>query len=149
MKILIDRRGSGWGGIVEYVLIDTDAKAMVDLHSIYNNMIHTSAPAKDLSHIQSQEVIYDGISEFPQEYVYNFKEDLSLLESFLSDCDLTVKRVAQIDHQRDFIYVLTDKYRIRKIWDTDFYVTRPTNDALCTKINELLKFVCFKNRGQK
>lgn len=147
MKILIHRCGSGWGGIVEKVLIDTDAKTIVDLQSIYKNMIKTGAPAKDLSHIQSQEVIYDEISEFPEEYVYDFNEDLSLLESFLSDCDLTVKRIAQMDQQRDFVYVLTDKYRIRKIWDTEFYVTHPSNDALCAKINELLKFIHFKNRG--
>ena len=141
MRILIYRCGSGWGGIERRVLIDTTLKKIVDIDKIFSYMVRAKYPEQEIKHLFDVNLINDELDSFPSCYISEFNEDLSLLECFLDDCELTKKIQVAMDHQIDYMYILTKDGEIRKVWDTNYNITYPTNKTLCAKINKLMDYV--------
>lgn len=130
MRILIERCGSGWGGVVSKWLYDTDKKVKVDIIKCYR-------VTKDNKFFE-RNVLRMGFTDFPHECVCPCNYDLSLLESFLPDCELTNPSYVMVDQQVDIVHILLDDGSIRCVYDTTITDIKPINPALRAKLELLI-----------
>ena len=130
MRILIGRHGSGWGGVHSNWLHDTQNKIKINLDQCYRT-------TKDNKYFKTN-ILKTPIDEFPQECIYPCNYDLSLLESFLPDCELTNPGYAMMDQQVDIVHILLDDDSIRCVYDTRRTDIKPVNPALCAKLELLI-----------
>ena len=102
MKIWIYRGGSGWGGIEGEMFIDTGLKLAVtsnNLLKLYREFPKSSVFEDQARWLQSPSVLYKDIRWFDPRSIIEFDKDLSLLESFLEDCELHKERIIRFDQQ--------------------------------------------------
>lgn len=141
MKIFINRRGSGWGGVVGSWLIDTTERKIINLRDYY--VWNEEHPHQRHSGKLYVDCLSSKMTDYPADCVKDFNYDLSLLEQFLGDCELRQPVGGCMDHQMDVVYVLTSKNEVRLVWDTRVSNEglRPENDALCAKLRILMDFI--------
>ena len=129
MRILIERCGSGWGGIFRRRLYDIQNRVCINLDKCFsitkNDVFYTT------------NVLHMMLSEFPQTTISPCNHNLSLLEMFLPDCELSNPEYTMFDQQTDIVHILTDDGSIRCVYNSSFNIT-PINPALCAKLNRLI-----------
>ena len=130
MRILIERCGSGWGGSTGRWLHDTEQKVKVDLSNCYYITNDKKYFGIDVLRME--------LSDFPKVSVHPCNYDLSLLESFLPDYELTNPDYVMMDQQVDIVHILLDDGSIRCVYDTSMTDIKPANPALRAKLELLI-----------
>lgn len=114
MKLLIERRGSGWGGVVGKWLVDIDHQVAYDLRNIYRH---------------------------PQDIQIAQKlPDISLL-NLLYNCDRSYEGLVAMDQQVDLITLIPDNDSPQIVYSTDWTEVYPLNPALRAKLERLMEYL--------
>ena len=137
MKIFIVRHGSGWGGKMGKIMIDTSKKKWINLDK-YQSKYRSSLYKYDKDDINS---LSAKIEDYPEDCIGDFSWDVSLLESFLEDCELHRENFNAMDAQEDEVFILTTKSEVRKVYTTIGEICYPENPALFAKLQKLVEIM--------
>ena len=154
MKVLIQRRGSGWGGLYGALLVDFNtgimyndsSAATCDIRDSLKKLESTDGKQLDLP-VDLLTTLRNDIEIEHKRFGLPLKEvDESTISNMLDkleklkDAEIKDAGYVQMDQQIDIVYIIYDG-KAKLVYSTYFGLTSPTDVELTNNIGEMIELL--------